>query len=80
MRFLDHLPRYTTYQSDVILLIEIVRECGSKSPIDLSNVLTSSSQGYGGRIEELEEALLQLQTLLSMRHVTPFREDVQVHL
>lgn len=80
MRFLDPLPIYTMYQSDVVLLIEIVRESGSNSPIDFSYVLTSSSQGYGGKIEELEEALLQLQTLLSMRHVTPFREDVQVHL
>lgn len=36
------------------------------------------SQAYGGTIEELEDAQLQLQTLLSMRHVTPFREVVQV--
>lgn len=35
-------------------------------------------QAYGGTIEELEDAQLQLQTLLSMRHVTPFREVVQV--
>lgn len=35
-------------------------------------------QAYGGTIEELEDAQLQLQTLLSMRHVTPFREIVQV--
>ena len=31
-------------------------------------------------IEELEEAQLALQTLLSMRHVTPFREEVQEKL
>lgn len=31
-------------------------------------------------IEELEEAQLGLQTLLSMRHVTPFREEVQQKL
>lgn len=37
-------------------------------------------QAYGGTIEELEDAQLQLQTLLSMRHVTPFREVVQVKL
>lgn len=36
------------------------------------------SQAYGVIIEELEDAQLQLQTLLSMRHVTPFREIVQV--
>lgn len=35
-------------------------------------------QAYGVIIEELEDAQLQLQTLLSMRHVTPFREIVQV--
>jgi dynein heavy chain len=28
-------------------------------------------------IEELEEAQLQIQTLLSIRHVAPFRGDVQ---
>ncbi|CAN0142261.1 unnamed protein product, partial [Pylaiella littoralis] len=37
-------------------------------------------KAYGGTIEELEEAQLQLQTLLSMRHVTPFREIVQSKL
>lgn len=36
------------------------------------------NQAYGGTIEELEDGQLQLQTLLSMRHVTPFREMVQV--
>lgn len=36
------------------------------------------SKAYGGTIEELEDAQLQLQTLLSMRHVTPFRDIVQV--
>lgn len=35
-------------------------------------------KAYGGTIEELEDAQLQLQTLLSMRHVTPFRDIVQV--
>ncbi|CAM9783470.1 unnamed protein product [Ectocarpus sp. 6 AP-2014] len=34
-------------------------------------------KAYGVIIEELEDAQLQLQTLLSMRHVTPFREIVQ---
>ena len=37
-------------------------------------------QGFGMIIEELEEAQLALQTLLSMRHVTPFREEVQQKL
>ncbi|CAM9238980.1 unnamed protein product, partial [Discosporangium mesarthrocarpum] len=37
-------------------------------------------KAYGGTIEELEEAQLQLQTLLSMRHVTPFKDNVQVEL
>jgi len=32
---------------------------------------------YGQAIEDLEDAQLQLQTLLSMRHVAPFRDEVQ---
>eukprot|EP01041_Mallomonas_annulata_P002980 gene2980-5847_t len=34
-------------------------------------------KAFGFVIEELEEAQLQLQTLLSMRHVSPFRDEVQ---
>jgi dynein heavy chain len=34
----------------------------------------------GGVIEELEESQLQCQTMLTMRHVKPFREDVQALL
>jgi dynein heavy chain len=34
-------------------------------------------RGFGLIIEELEDAQLQLQSMLSMRHVTPFREEVQ---
>ena len=34
-------------------------------------------KAFGFVIEELEEAQLQLQTLLSVRHVAPFRDDVQ---
>lgn len=34
-------------------------------------------KAFGYVIEELEEAQLQLQTLLSVRHVAPFREEVQ---
>ena len=34
-------------------------------------------KAYGVVIEDLEEAQLLLQTLLSVRHVAPFREDVQ---
>jgi dynein heavy chain, axonemal len=37
-------------------------------------------KAFGYVIEELEEAQLQLQTLLSIRHVTPFRDDVQKFL
>eukprot|EP01042_Synura_sphagnicola_P000006 gene6-7_t len=37
-------------------------------------------KAFGLVIEELEEAQLQLQTLLSVRHVAPFREDVQKFL
>jgi dynein heavy chain len=37
-------------------------------------------KAFGFVIEELEEAQLQLQTLLSVRHVAPFREDVQKFL
>jgi dynein heavy chain len=33
-------------------------------------------KAFGYVIEELEEAQLQLQTLLSVRHVAPFRDDV----
>ena len=32
---------------------------------------------FGQVVEDLEDAQLQLQTLLSMRHVTPFRNEVQ---
>jgi dynein heavy chain len=34
-------------------------------------------KSFGQVIESLEEDLLQLQTLLSARHVAPFRDDVQ---
>eukprot|EP00596_Hydrurales_sp_CCMP1899_P003886 CAMPEP_0119049504 /NCGR_PEP_ID=MMETSP1177-20130426/64964_1 /TAXON_ID=2985 /ORGANISM="Ochromonas sp, Strain CCMP1899" /LENGTH=452 /DNA_ID=CAMNT_0007026809 /DNA_START=96 /DNA_END=1450 /DNA_ORIENTATION=- len=34
-------------------------------------------KAFGVVIEELEEAQLQIQTLLSIRHVAPFRSDVQ---
>jgi dynein heavy chain len=34
-------------------------------------------KAFGVVIEELEEAQLQIQTLLSIRHVAPFRGDVQ---
>ena len=37
-------------------------------------------KAFGFVIEELEEAQLQLQSLLSIRHVAPFREDVQKFL
>lgn len=37
-------------------------------------------KAFGFVIEELEEAQLLLQTLLSTRHVAPFREDVQKFL
>ena len=37
-------------------------------------------KAFGVVIEELEEAQLLLQTLLSVRHVAPFREDVQKFL
>jgi len=37
-------------------------------------------KAFGVIIEELEEAQLQLQTLLSVRHVAPFREEVQKFL
>jgi len=37
-------------------------------------------KGFGFVIEDLEEAQLQLQTLLSIRHVAPFRDDVQKFL
>jgi dynein heavy chain len=37
-------------------------------------------KAFGFVIEELEEAQLQLQTLLSVRHVAPFRDDVQKFL
>jgi dynein heavy chain len=37
-------------------------------------------KAFGFVIEELEEAQLLLQTLLSARHVAPFREDVQKFL
>ena len=37
-------------------------------------------KAFGFVIEELEEAQLQLQTLLSIRHVAPFREEVQKFL
>ena len=37
-------------------------------------------KAYGFVIEELEEAQLQLQSLLSIRHVSPFRDDVQKFL
>ena len=37
-------------------------------------------KAFGYVIEELEEAQLQLQTLLSIRHVAPFREDIQTFL
>ena len=37
-------------------------------------------KAFGFVIEELEEAQLQLQTLLSIRHVAPFREEVSKFL
>jgi dynein heavy chain len=37
-------------------------------------------KAFGFVIEELEEAQLQLQMLLSVRHVAPFRDDVQKFL
>lgn len=37
-------------------------------------------KAFGFVIEELEEAQLSLQTLLSVRHVAPFRDDVQKFL
>ena len=37
-------------------------------------------RGFGAIIEELEESQLNLQTMLSMRHVTPFRAAVQGEL
>ncbi|CAM9244386.1 unnamed protein product [Chrysoparadoxa australica] len=37
-------------------------------------------KGTGGIMEELEEAQMNLQTMLSMRHVTPFREEAQEEL
>jgi dynein heavy chain len=35
---------------------------------------------FGQVVEDLEDAQLQLQTILSMRHVTPFRDEVQSKL
>ncbi|CAM9936767.1 unnamed protein product, partial [Ectocarpus sp. 13 AM-2016] len=37
-------------------------------------------KGTGTIVEELEEAQMNLQTMLSMRHVTPFREEAQNEL
>lgn len=37
-------------------------------------------KAYGGIVEDLEESQLALQTMLSMRHVTPFREETQLKL
>jgi len=37
-------------------------------------------QAFGAVVEDLEDAQLQLQTLLSMRHVGPFRDEVQLKL
>lgn len=37
-------------------------------------------KGTGSIVEELEEAQMNLQTMLSMRHVTPFREEAQNEL
>jgi hypothetical protein len=37
-------------------------------------------KAFGFVIEELEEAQLQLQSLLSIRHVAPFKDDVQKFL
>lgn len=37
-------------------------------------------KAFGFVIEELEEAQMQLQSLLSIRHVAPFKEDVQKFL
>ena len=37
-------------------------------------------RGFAGIIEDLEDAQLQLQTMLSMRHVVPFKEEVQAKL
>ena len=35
-------------------------------------------QAFSSVVEDLEDAQLQLQTLLSMRHVGPFRDEVQL--
>ena len=37
-------------------------------------------KAFGFVIEELEEAQLQFQTLLTVRHVAPFRDEVQKYL
>lgn len=37
-------------------------------------------KGTGTIVEELEEAQMNLQTMLSMRHVAPFREEAQSEL
>ena len=37
-------------------------------------------QGFGQVIEDLEDTQLALQTMLSMRHVTPFKEEVTFKL
>lgn len=37
-------------------------------------------QATGALMEELEEAQMQLQTMLTMRHVAPFREETQAQL
>lgn len=54
------------------------RTCSASGPSFGPSCIGYFGQAYGGTIEELEDAQLQLQTLLSMRHVTPFREIVQV--
>lgn len=37
-------------------------------------------RSYGQRVEDLEESQVQLQSMLGLRHVVPFKEEIQEKL